>query len=290
MPAYPTGSEVTVTVADVALPEYWEAVALRGRYANSVLAKPEVVTFKMSKGKKFGDNYNFTETSVLSTNAVSADGAVANQSLTHTQRQVALSLWREVTITVPDRTQIQSVLDYGEEFSFNAGKAMGVYEDDSIADDHGSYTGTNAIGDVADPGAMSDDLALEAVVILDNNNIPAEDRTWAFSPRAKADLLKMDKFTLANATGFSKGVQLTGEFGDLYGNRVLTTSRIVATGTPSVRKNLYLHKEACALVMERSLNVEVLARVGKATTWSADILFGEAVIRTTHGVTINTKA
>ena len=283
-------NEITVTIADASLAEIWIAEALRAVYAKAVVARPEVILIKMLENGKKGDNLDFTEIGSLSVNNVGADGGITNQATTQTQRQVALSTWQECTWDVVDRVQLQSVLDHYKEFSVAAGQALAVAMDDAVLDDHGSFTGSNAIGSTTSPSQMSDDLALEAVVVLDNGNVPEDQRTWVFSPRAKADLLKLSKFSDAQATGFKKGSQLTNLFGELYGSPVVTTSRVITTGAPSVRKNLYLHREAIAMGIVRKINIEKLARVAKRTPYSADVLYGEAVIRSAFGVTINTLA
>ena len=284
-------NEITVTVADASLPEIWIPEALRARYAKAVVSKSDVILFKMvtDENPKVGDNLDFTELAALSVNNVGASGSTTNQATTHTARQVALSTWQECTWTIADRTAKQSVLDYFKEFSISAGDALAMAMDDAVLDDHGSFTGSNAIGDTVSPGAMSDDLALEALVVLDDANVPEDERTWIFAPRAKAHLLKLSAFSDAHATGFKKSSKLTNLFGELYGSPVVTTSRVVSTGTPVLRKNLYLHREAIAMGMVSKLNIEKFARTSKANTYSADVLYGEGVIRSTHGVTINTK-
>lgn len=292
MGAYPTGNELTVTVTDPALLEFWDAEALEAAYSEAVIAKSERVVFETSNGKKFGDVYHFTELAAFTTNAVGADGGVTNQSITHTNRNVTIDQWRDVTVTVSDRSKIQSSLEYGEIIARNAGKAIAENLDTALFGNHSSITGANQLGGTTAETveAMSDDLATEANIILDDLKVPQKDRTWFFAPRSKWQLLKMDKFVDAHRTGKEKGAQTTGLIGELYGSDVLSSALIVSTGSPAVRKNLYLHRQCMAMVMERNLNMEKLARVSKADTWSADVLYGEATIRNDWGVVINTQA
>ena len=280
-------NEITVTVADSSIAELWPAEALRARSSRSVLAKPEVVLFKMVEGKKL-DTIRFTELAEMSTNAVGADGTVTNQATTQTQRTITLSEWREVTWRVANRVLEQSVLDYGMEFSKGAGARLGEYMDATIADDHASIT-TSVEGSTTNPGAMSDDLALASIVDLDDLSVPAEDRTFAFRPKAKSELLKLDKFSLAYATGLQKGAQVSGLFGELYGIKVVTSPEIVSTGTPAVLKNLLLHKQCIGLAMQKNIGIHRKDPPDLSTMWIAEVLYGEAVLRDNHGVVINTR-
>lgn len=290
MGAYPTGNELTVTVTDAAIREYWNSEALNGAYSEATIAKKENVIHEFSDGKKFGDVYHFIETAAFTTNAVGADGAVTNQSITHTNRQVSINLWRDVSVTLPDRSNIQSALEYGNWFSKNAGGAIAEYWDEQLFGLHTDIQAANQLGSTTSPEPMSDDLVLEANIVLDDAKVKQNDRAWFFAPRAKYTLLKMDKFVDVMKTGLSKGAQLTGLLGELYGSNVFMSALVVNTGTPAVRKNLYMHRTCMAMVMERELNIEKLARVSKADTWSGDTLGGRAVTRANWGVVINTAA
>lgn len=294
MGAYPTGSETTVTSVDPAIPQYWDAVALEAAYSKATLAKPEMVMAEVGEGKKFGDIYNWTELSALTTNATGADGAVANQEWTHTNRPVSINQWREITVTITDRAKEQSVLDYGELFSKNAGKAAAEKWDTDCFGLHSSITGANQLGSTAAGliEVMSDDLALEATILLDDLKVEFENRSWHFAPRAKAQLLKLDKFVYVQATGEKKGPQIGGAsiLGDLYGSPVSVSALVATSGSPAVRKNLYIHRQAMGIVTIRSLNVEKFARVSKADTYSADTIYGFGITRPTFGVVINTQA
>ena len=280
-------NEVTVTVADASISELWVAEALRARSSRGVFAKPGVVLYKEIKDNL--DVVRFTELAEMSTNAVGADGTTTNQATTQTGRTITISEWREVTWRVANRVLKQSVLDYGLEFAKGAGARLAEYIDSTLADNQGSLT-TNVEGSATSPGPMSDALALAAMVDLDALGVPSEDRNWIFHPRAKADLLAIDKFSLANATGLQKGAQISGLFGEIYGSKVLMSPEIVASGTPSIRNNYYLHKECMGVAMQQPLKIHKKDPPDLSTLFIAEVLFGEAVLRENHGVLIRTAA
>src|SRR3990167_3031429 len=157
-------NETTSSVGDAAVPVYLVAEALRQLLAKRKISKPGVVLHQMVSGKKKGDEVDFTELSGISTNDTNTDGTVTNQSLTHTARTIALTVWRESTITIVDRLKVQSVLDYDTEVPLVEAAALGQYMDDTVADDHGSLTGI--VGSTASPSAMSSDMRSEADTTL----------------------------------------------------------------------------------------------------------------------------
>lgn len=279
--------EITITVADAALPENWEKKALRALYAARVVAKPDVLLYKVSEGKP-GDNINFTELGALSVAAPSAAGVIANTALTHTQRQIALSSWRSTAISVPTRAMYQSVLEYGQEFSVGAGDALGQDMDDLILDDHGSLTSNNE-GSTTTPIPMSDALVRAAILDLDVLSVPKEKRTFILHPTAKWALLGDSDFKRSDATGKSEGGMVSGILHPLYGVKFVETPRVVQSG--SVRKNLLLQEKCIGFVVQKDISITKHDRVGDLTVrWIAEYLCGEAVLRQNHGVVINTVA
>lgn len=280
-------NEVTVTVADASIAELWIAEALKARSSRGVVAKPEVVLFKNITDK--ADVVHFTELAEMSTNAVGADGTVTNQATTQTARNITINVWREVTWRVANRVLKQSVLDYGMEFSKGAGSRLAEFMDASVLDNNADLT-TNAEGSTGSPSAMSDALALASMVDLDVLGVPSEDRSWIFHPRAKADLLAIDKFSLAYATGLQKGAQISGLFGELYGSKVLMSPEVVSTGTPAYRANYYIHKECFGFAMQQGIKIHKKDPPDLSTLWIAEVLFGEATLRENHGVLIRTVA
>lgn len=283
-------NEITVTVADAALPEIWEKEALRALYEKRLVAKPDVVLFKVVEGKP-GDNIDFTELGALTVAGVGSDGAAnTNTAMTHTQRQIALSNWRGTNISVPNRTLVQSVLSYDKEFAVAAGGALGQDMDDSILDDHGSIT-TNVEGSTTTPGIMTDALLRAAILDLEALAVPAEKRTFILHPKARFEILGDENFKNAYATGSDKGIQVSGLMLPLYGIKMVVSSRVVSTGTPAVRKNLLIQEQCLGFALQKDITITKHDRVGDySVRWLAEYLSGDAVLRNNHGVVINTAA
>lgn len=283
-------NEITVTVADAGLQEIWISEALEGLYEAKKVAKEPVIWVKMMTGKSKGDNIDFTEFSDSSVNNVGADGTLTNQAITHTQRQVALSRWREVTWDVVDRVSAQSALDYSIEAPREQAGALGEDMDDSVLDDHGSFSGNYNIGDTVSPGPMNIDMILDAEINLRNTPVPEKEQVHlVLGLRAYAQLFKNELLAGADQSGDGKGAQVTGQIKTVLGYPVIRTSRVVSTGTPAVLKNFLLGRRAIAMGISSDLNPEVF-RTQKSKRYSTDILYGEAVIRSNFAVVMNTKS
>lgn len=269
------------TEADTAIPQIWPATAYQARYASQKVI-PRIVNVTKDVAKR-GDTVNLQFFPRPSVNAVGSGGSVTNQALTLTQVQVLVDQWNESTVDVEDKADIQSGVDLMEGFSKSIGSIMGEDIDTYLLGLHASFTNT-AVGDTVSPVPVDDDMVLACVVTLDDAKEPDEDRVWFFAPIAKANLLKLDKFTTAEKTGITAG-QINGKFGELYGGIVVTTSMVATSGL--VRKNMYMHKEGLAVAIQRNINIERLARVKKSQPLSGDWLYGAKVLRATGGVVLN---
>lgn len=276
-------NEITAaTQAAVAIPEIWRAEAFQARYAKQKIV-PRILNVTQDVAKR-GDTANLTFFPTPTVNAVGSGGSVTNQALTLTQIQVVVDQWNEVTVDVEDKADVQSGVDLMGGFSKSIGLAMGEDIDGYLLGLHASFTNT-AVGDTTSPTPLDDDMVLTAVVTLDDAKEPDEDRTWVFAPIAQANLLKLDKFTTAEKTGMTKGVQINGLVGELYGSAVIKTPLVKTSG--NVRKNLYMHKEGMGVAIQRNINIEKLARTKKSQPLSGDWLYGAKVVRATGGVVIN---
>lgn len=276
-------NEITAaTQAAVAIPEVWRAEAYQARYSKQKVV-PRILNVTQDVAKR-GDTVNLTFFPTPTVNAVGSGGSVTNQALTLTQVQVIVDQWNEVTVDVEDKADIQSGVDLMTGFSKSIGLAMGEDIDSYLLGLHASFTNT-AVGDTTSPTPLDDDMVLASVVTLDDAKEPDEDRTWIFAPIAQANLLKLDKFTTAEKTGLTKGVQINGMVGELYGSAVIKTALVKTSG--NVRKNLYVHKEGLGVAIQRNINIEKLARTKKSQPLSGDWLYGGKVVRTTGGVVIN---
>jgi hypothetical protein len=274
------------------VPKLWRVKALKARYAeskawklfiNGVEGDPNV------KGAitKMGDTVHFQIFPVLTVRDISTtDGTFPNDQVLPTDTTIVINKWKAVPADLVDIAGIQSVLDWEAEFADAFGKAISQQQDIDLLNLVQSATWVTTVGGSV---AFSDPLILQSQRVLDDTKIPKEDRHWVIAPSAESDILALDKFTNANTTGFSKGLQVEGgRITGLYGTDVTVTPLV--NNTANVRYNILAHKEALGTVMQKNFTMEKFARVRFSQPYAGSALYGVAQLRSDHAVVVQTSA
>lgn len=281
------------TGVSTSLPAWLRTKALKARYAagkiwkhcnNAVEGDPLVI----GNIKRAGNIVTLQIFPAMTPTAISTtDGSNTDTEVSPTSVSVTIDQWYNVSMNLVDIVDYQSILQWETEFSEGAGKAVSQKMDDTVLALVQALT-TNVLGDSTN--GLLDAKILAAQVLLDNLEVPKDDRTWGISPRAHSDLLGTDKFTLANVTGFTKGVQVEGgRVVGLYGTSVEVTSRIT-NSTVGQADNVLFHKEAFSIVMQRDFKLEKFARIQYATKYAGSALWGKVTSRDNHAVWVKSAA
>jgi hypothetical protein len=275
------------------VPKLWRVKALKARYAESKVWKLCINGIEGDpnvKGSitKMGDTVHFQIFPVLTVGNISTtDGSFTNQVVTPTDKTITINSWKGVNTDLVDIAGIQSVLDWEAEFADAFGKAISQQQDVDVLNLLQSVTWnfSNAPQNVP----FSDGLILLAQRTLDDNKIPKEDRHWVIAPVAEADILSQDKFSLANTTGFTKGLQVEGgRITGLYGTDVTVTPLV--NNTANVRFNSLFHKEAIGIVMQKNFTMEKFARTKFSQPYAGSALYGVAQLRADHAYIVGTNS
>jgi len=276
-------NEITTTEAAAVIPEVWRRNVLKARYARQVVV-PRVGNVTQDI-QKMGDIVHIpTMPQTLSINDVGSGGSLTNQAITITDTTLTIDRWKETTVDITDRSVVQSIVDLFREFSISFGDILAEHLDEQLLAEHSNIT-TNAVGG---DQTLDDDLMTDAIRLLDDIPVPEDDRSWVFAPIAKRDLMRLDKFVLANQTGMSKGLQINGNFGEIYGAPVLTSSKVATSG--GQRKNLYFHREAIFIGIQRNIRFQKLAKTQLSQKLVADLLYGIKTVRENHAVVVSTSS
>lgn len=283
--------EINNTSVAAVIPEVWRGLILDARYSAAIGDKVAYTDFPEIKAK--GDIVHVPVFPRLSTNAVGAAGTLTNQNITITDVSITVNNWFETTVQIVDLAGIQSLFGdtnkLAQQFAKQFGPRLAEKMDNDLFGLHGSIT-TNTVGSTASPSAMSSALLRQALQKLDEGRVPKQDRNLVMSPQAFWELFSEDKLALAYATGLAKGVAVSGpdSVPTLFGIKYYQSTEIASTGTPAVWKNLLLHKEALAQVMQRNLTVLHLAKTDLSERYTGHVLYEPAALRETHGCVINT--
>jgi hypothetical protein len=279
-------NEITNTEADVFIPELWRPGFLKALYAAGKV-RQRVLAADGDVSQK-GDILHIRIAPSLSVNDVgSTDGSVTNQALTPTESQLTIDKWREISFTVLDKAAkqaddyLQPCLEQGVPAAFASdidAKLLGL---------HASLNGYTAVDATA---GLNEDRLTEAFYALANANVPVDmiqDMSWFFSWKNWMVLRKLSMVSSAQITGNPDGGILTQKIPDVLGIPVYFSTNVQ---TSTYHKNMLLHREAMACGVQKNFSIEKFARTAKANTYSADILYGVKVVRTSHGILLNTTA
>lgn len=273
------------TGISTAVPAWLRTRALKARYASQkiwghCLNVMEGDANVQGDIRRAGDRVTLQVFPSLSASDISTtDGSFTNTEVSPTAVTITINKWKNVSADLVDIVDAQAILQWETEFSEAFGKAIGQQQDDDIlALVNDLTTNVDSTG-----GPFTDGKILAAQRMLDDLEVPREDRCWGICPGAHSDLLGTDKFTLANTTGFTRGVQVDqGRVVGLYGTPVEVTSRIPTTS--SKKDNVLFHKEAFGIVMQKNFKMEKFARTKYSTNYAGSALYGVGILRDNHAV------
>lgn len=275
------------TEANAAIPEVWRLVALKALFAKMV-AKNRILNVTQDISQ-MGDVVHVKINPAPSVGDITATtGAYTAEDVTITNVDLTVNKWKYVAHDVVDKANIQADIDLVQNFSQAFVPALGEQIESDIFALESSATTNAHIGDDTTGEVFSDDTIIPAGLVLDDLNIPMEDRSWFLPPVAPAQLQKNDKWVDADKTGLPKSVRTTGFLGlDLYGIPAYRSTKIVTSG--NVRKAILTHKEGLMVAIQRNIKMEKFARTQFSTPFAASVLYGVAIARNNHVQVVNIK-
>lgn len=280
-------AQIAATEADAAIVERWRAVAFKALFAEMV-AKNRITNVTQDIAE-MGDILHMKINPTPTVGDVTAGtGAFTAEAVTITNVDLTVNLWKYVAHDVVDIANIQSDIDLVQNFIQAFIPSLGQQIEDDIFALQSSATTNTRIGDETAGTPFGDELILPAILVLDNLNIPQNDRSFLLPPVAFSQLLKNDKFVDAHRTGLPKGAMTNGILADLYGNPSYKSSRVVTSG--NTRRGIYLHRNGLAVAIQRNMKIEKFARTQFSTLFGASVLYGTAILRNNHNQVINVRS
>lgn len=235
---------------DIFRPEVWSKETQRAREPAKIMAK--LVKRKDDEVSGFGDTINIQTISQLTATAKSTDTQVSLQAPSESNIALSINRYFESSFLVEKNLAKQSKVDLMKEY---VGKAAESIERQKDSDLTGLYSGLSQ--QVGDTGAsLTEANFVRAIQYLDDADAPQDDRHFVCRPVAKADLLKINKFTgvtigsSATSPGAVRTMNIveTGKFGELYGVEIHISTNVAADATTAtLYHNLLFHREAFAL-------------------------------------------
>ena len=281
-------NHVTNTTAATFIPEIWSDEIIAS-YEKSLVVKPLVRAMSMV-GKK-GDTIHIPKPDRGSASAKAAETEVTLIAGTTGELVVTVDQHFEYSRLIEDITDVQALNSLRRFYTEDAGYALATNVDSAlIAEANTGFTDKKSFvsGGLADESgattsAFNDEGFREAIRLLDDNNVPGDNRVIVIPPAVKRDLLGISNYI---STDFVTGKPVeTGKIGSLYGVDIFVSTNL--TGNAGENNCLLMHRDA--LVIAEQVGVRTQTQYKQeylADLMTADTLYGVKTYRPEAGITI----
>lgn len=285
---YATGSSVNNTNHASFIPKLWSDEII-AEYEKSLVMKPLIKSLKMV-GKK-GDTINIP---------LPVRGS-ANQKLTETQvtlvadtsgnKQIVVDQHWEYSRLIEDITSVQALASMRKFYTQDAGYALATKVDSDLVATaianfstvgHSTDTGLVVPAVAGSAGDFSDAAFRDAIQILDDADVPMDNRKLVVPPAARNHIMGIDRYVSSDFVN-GKGV-VNGKIGELYGINVYVSTNLPANGSGE-KPCLLFHTDALVIAEQMAVRTQTQYKQEYlADLMTADTLYGEDVYRPDSGV------
>jgi hypothetical protein len=286
--AWATGSSVNNTNHASFIPKLWSDEII-AEYEKSLVMKPLIKSLKMV-GKK-GDTINIP---------MPVRGS-ANQKLTETQvtlvadtsgnKQIVVDQHWEYSRLIEDITSVQALASMRKFYTQDAGYALATKVDSDLVataiasfstKGHSTDTGLVLPAVAGSAGDFSDAAFRDAIQILDDADVPMDNRKLVVPPAARNHIMGIDRYVSSDFVN-GKGV-VNGKIGELYGINVYVSTNLPDNGEGE-KPCLLFHTDALVIAEQMAVRTQTQYKQEYlADLMTADTLYGEDVYRPESGV------
>ena len=303
------GSIVNKTAAATFIPEIWSDEVIAA-YQKNLKMSPLVKKISMS-GKK-GDTIHVPKPIRGAASAKVADTAVNIQANVETELQIAIDRHFEYSRFIEDIVEVQALNSLRQFYTEDAGYQLALKVDtdlmsagtgfgngtlDLAAPSGADWVNSNSLyfnaaaglaafatSTVASGDNFTDVGFREAIKILDDANVPMEDRCLIIPPAARKTVMGIDRYVSSDFRD-DRTVK-SGLIGNIYGVDVYVSSNC-PTLEASVRGCLFFHKDAIVHAEQMSVRSQTQYKQEYLSTlYTADTLYGVQVYRPEAGLVL----
>jgi len=279
-------NHVTNTTAATFIPEIWSDEIIAS-YEKSLVIKPLVRAMSMT-GKK-GDTIRIPKPDRGDASVKAAETQVNLIAGSTGELVIAIDQHYEYSRLIEDITDVQALASLRQFYTQDAGYALATRVDSAIVAEAANFTSQlefTASGVQAAAGgaaaAFNDAGFRAALQVLDDNNVPMDNRVWVISPAMKKELLGVSNYI---STDFVTGKPVeSGVIGSLYGVDIYVSTNLPTENTDE-KGSILMHKDA--IVFAEQLGVRVQTQYKQeflADLMTADTLYGTETYRPEAGV------
>ena len=304
-------NQQTITTAANFIPELWSDEVIAGYKKNLVLGN--LVTRINHNGKK-GDTIHIPTPVRGSANAKAANTQVTLQGDTHSVTNLSINKHYEYSVVIEDIVEVQALQSLRRFYTDDAGYALATQVDTDLFTlieglqggtvggsgtslfekaKIGSDGTTDFVGGTSNAAAIADAGIRKMILLVDNADVPMDNRFMVIPPVAANDMLGINRFTEQQFIGDGSAIK-TGKLGSIYGMDVYVSSNCpsgTTTNSVAVRFGVMMHKDALALVEQMGVRSQTQYKQEYlGDLFTADTLYGVGELRDNAGVAIAVPA
>jgi hypothetical protein len=273
---------VDKTISDgVFSPDIWSKQVLRATESNLVIANS--VNRGFEDDASVGKSVKVASIGNLAARAKAENTAIVYETVTETATTITLNIWTYAAVGVEDIVKVQATVDVQNEYQRKLGYAVAKDIDTKLATDFAGFS--QVVGTLGT--AVSDANVLAAIKLLDDADVPQDDRFFVMTPAEKVAKLALDRWSNALYIGNGNMPVKNGTLGDMYGLTLKMTTNLVKPAGGQAN-NAIFHRDALALVVQRTPKSHVFYDID-VFTWklAVEVIYGHQEMRDNFGILLN---
>jgi N4-gp56 family major capsid protein len=244
-----------------------------------LIAKAKIMFTVMDESSRAGKgakSVSFPRTGDLTPVEKVENTASESIALTYAVDTLTLDQHFQTFVRLEDKADVQSVLDVESDILERAGsgmaKKMDTYVYSVLKAGASASAPDHIIDQFGSSGTMTLAKVLQARKLLDDQDVPENERFLLINPEQESELLALAAFIDASQYG-SREALLNGEIGRIYGFSVIKSTVCEANVA------LYYHRSACAFARQIEPKWEKDRNLSKlANEYSLSALYGAKIL------------
>ncbi len=272
---------MTPTTGAVFIPEVWAKDVQMARRNKLIMSS--LVDHQYESELKYGDTVHITSIAEMTADAITPGTALVPVAPTETEQTLVIDQYYGKAIEIQDMLKKQSKYDLRKPYTDVIGHALAKAIDGTLLAQFANVIAAHKMTAIA---TVTFDAIVDAHTLLDEDNVPMEDRALVINAKILGDLRKLDEFRAHNEVG-TEGIikSKLGIVGTIYGTPVYLTNAVKTDA--GAYQALLFHKSAFALAMQIDPEMEQDRDIlKKADLVSGSTLWGVKTVRTDHAVVI----
>lgn len=274
---------MTPTTGAVFIPEVWAKEVQMARRNKLIMAN--LVDHQYESDLTYGDTVHITSIAEMTADVITPGTALTPVAPTETEQTLVIDQYYGKAIELQDMLKKQSKVELMQPYSDVIGFALAKAIDGSLLDQYANVDAAHKQTAVAN---LTFNGIVDAHGLLDQDNVPQEDRALVVNWAGLADLRKLDEFKSYNETGEVGLVEKKlGIVGSIYGAPVYLTNAVKSADATPAYQFMLFHKSAFAVAIQQDVEMESDRDIlKKADLLSGSCLWGVKTVRSDHAVVI----